>query len=114
MSCLPAALEKPSGRKTFRRRAEAAERRESAPPHARSSTVPRYYFNLCSEEGEVTDVMGEPCADDLAALSIAFRKAGDIVQNRLFRNTAIEEAWIEVEDETERTILTLPLRSAAY
>ena len=76
--------------------------------------MPLYYFNLCSDEDEVTDLVGKPCANDIDALTAALRVAGDVVQNRLFKNSAIGEAWIEVEDEQARTVLTLPIRAAAY
>jgi len=80
----------------------------------RWNRVAHYYFNLCSDEEEVTDLVGKACEDDVAALGAALRMAGDVIQNRLFRNTAIEDGWIEVEDEQQRTVLTLPLRAAAY
>jgi hypothetical protein len=76
--------------------------------------VPRYYFNVCCEEAEVTDVVGTSCADDLAALEAALRIASEVVQTRLFRNQAIEDGCVVVEDEADREVLTLPLRAAAY
>ena len=76
--------------------------------------MPRYYFNLCSEEAEVTDLVGESCDNDVAALGTALQRAGEVVQKRLFRNESIEEGWIAVEDEAQREVLRLPLRAAAY
>jgi hypothetical protein len=76
--------------------------------------VPRYYFNLCSDEMETTDIVGETCPDDLAALTHALSTASTIVQRRLLANDLPAEGWIEVEDERHQTVLTLPLRAAAY
>ena len=76
--------------------------------------MPRYYFNVCCEEAEVTDVVGTRCNDDLDALQAAFRIASEVVQTRLFRNQPVEEGWISVEDDGDREVLVLPLRAAAY
>jgi hypothetical protein len=75
--------------------------------------VPRYYFNVCSEECETTDLVGEDCADDMAALKEAMRAASEIIQQQLFFNR-VADAWIEVEDEKHREVMRLPLRAAAY
>jgi hypothetical protein len=76
--------------------------------------VPRYYFNVCCDASEATDVVGESCADDLAALSQAMRTASAVVQNRLLANEISLGGWVEVEDERHRPVLRLPLRAAAY
>lgn len=96
------------------RRASSARAWEKLAPFERWKRVAHYYFNLCSDDEELTDVVGQSCEDDVAALEAALRMAGDVIQKRLFRNTAIEEGWIEVEDEQAHTVLTLPLRAAAY
>jgi len=75
--------------------------------------MPRYYFNLCMEESETTDVVGRECADDVAALSEALKEAGEIVRRQLFFNQ-VEDGWVEVEDEQHREVMRLPLRAAAY
>jgi len=75
--------------------------------------MPRYYFNLCMEESEITDVVGHDCADDVAALTEALREAGEVVRRQLFFNK-VEEGWVEVEDEDHREVMRLPLRAAAY
>lgn len=92
----------------------AAAGTEKSPPLARSWRVPRYYFNVCCNESEATDVVGESYSDDLAALEAAFKIAGEVVHSRLFRNEPIGDGWIRVEDEADREVLTLPLRAAAY
>ncbi|HEX4736082.1 MAG TPA: hypothetical protein VH331_00815 [Allosphingosinicella sp.] len=77
--------------------------------------MPRYYFNVCCDTSEVTDVVGEACADDIAALSRAFQTASDVVRTRLFAREEIDlGGWVEVEDEKHRPVLRLPLRAAAY
>jgi hypothetical protein len=80
----------------------------------RSAAMPRYYFNVCCDASEVTDLVGEACADDVAALSEAMRAASAIVQNRLLADEISLRGWIEVEDERHRPVLRLPLRAAAY
>jgi hypothetical protein len=81
---------------------------------ARSGPMPRYYFNVCSEASEETDLVGETCADDLAALSHALRTASAVVHNRLVADEISLRGWVEVEDERHRAVLRLPLRAAAY
>ena len=75
--------------------------------------VPRYYFNVCSEEFEEADMVGEHCLNDLEALKEALRQASAIVEQQLFFNKVVD-AWIEVEDEDHREVMRLPLRAAAY
>ena len=81
---------------------------------ARLVDVPRYYFNVCCDDYEETDLVGEACPDDLAALSGAMRAASAVVQRRLLMNAPTQCGWIEVEDESHRPVLKLPLRAAAY
>jgi hypothetical protein len=76
--------------------------------------VPRYFFNLCSDEYEETDLIGKACPDDLAALGEALAKASSILQQRLLAERFCNSGSIEVEDEESRCVLRLPLRAAAY
>jgi hypothetical protein len=76
--------------------------------------MPRYYFNVCCESYEATDVVGEACPDDMAALSRALKRACEVVQQRLIPSDFSADGWIEVEDEQHREVLKLPLRAAAY
>lgn len=87
---------------------------ESSPGLRVQSPMPRYYFNLCCEEFETTDIVGETCSDDVDALSGAFRAASAVIRKRLLADQPAPEGWIEVEDERHRPILKLPLRAAAY
>lgn len=75
--------------------------------------MPRYYFNICSDEFEETDMVGEHCPDDVAALKEALRAASELVQQQLLFNK-VTDAWIEVEDEDHREVMRLPIRAAAY
>ena len=75
--------------------------------------MPRYYFNVCCDDYETTDVVGETCADDLAALSLAMRTACSVVQRLIPRHFSAN-GFVEVEDEQHRPVLKLPLRAAAY
>ena len=76
--------------------------------------MPRYYFNICTDAFEETDVVGESCPDDVAALGKAFRAASDLVQHRLRSDGHPASGWIEVEDQYHRPVLKLPLTAAAY
>jgi hypothetical protein len=76
--------------------------------------MPRYYFNVCCDTSEVTDVVGETCVDDLAALTHAMRTASKVVRGRLVADEISLGGWVEVEDDRHRPVLRLPLRAAAY
>jgi hypothetical protein len=76
--------------------------------------MPRYYFNVCCDASEVTDLVGESCPNDVAALSQAMRTASAVVRNRLIADEISLGGWVEVEDERHRPVLRLPLRAAAY
>jgi hypothetical protein len=76
--------------------------------------VPRYFFNVCSDGFEETDLVGKRCPDDLAALQEALCTASAVLQRRMSDDGFSPSGAIEVEDERHRTVLTLPLRAAAY
>ena len=76
--------------------------------------MPRYYFNVCCEGFETTDLVGTTCPNDVAALGEALRAASAVARKRLRSNDLPGGGWIEVEDEDHREILRLPLRAAAY
>jgi hypothetical protein len=76
--------------------------------------MPRYYFNICCDDYEATDVVGESCSDDLAALTQAMRTASDVVRQQMLVDRLSAGGWIDVEDERHRPVLRLPLRAAAY
>lgn len=81
---------------------------------ARLSCVPRYYFNVSCQDFESTDVVGECCRDDVAALQGAMRAASAVLKQRLLADGLSPDGWIEVEDERHRRVLRLPLRAACY
>lgn len=76
--------------------------------------MPRYYFNVCCDTFETTDICGETCSDDVAALTEALRRASGIMRKQLRDGGLGPTGWIEVEDERHRSVLRLPLRAAAY
>ena len=76
--------------------------------------VPRFYFNVCCDRFEATDVVGEHCRDESAAHAEALRAARAIVRKQLIAEALPQHGWIEVEDESHRTVLKVPLRSVAY
>ena len=75
--------------------------------------MPRYFFNVCCDEYETTDLVGESCANDVAALKEALGAASAVVRQQLLYNR-IPDGWIAVEDEHHREVMRLPLRAAAY
>ena len=76
--------------------------------------MPRYFFNFTAEGCEEVDLVGKACANDVAALHEALHAASAIMRRRLDSETFCATGTIEVEDEHHRTVLTLPLRAAAY
>ncbi len=76
--------------------------------------MPRYYFNVCCDSYEATDVVGRACPDELGALSEAMKTASEHVRQRLQGSAFAGDGWVEVEDEAHRPVLRLPLRAAAY
>jgi hypothetical protein len=76
--------------------------------------MPRYYFNVRCDSFETTDMVGESCRDDVAALGEALKTASSVVRKRLLADELFAGGWIEVEDEKHRPVLKLPLRAAAY
>jgi len=76
--------------------------------------VPRYYFNVCCDGYETTDVVGRACPDDLGALNDAMQTASELIRQRLQSSAFAADGWVEVEDERHRSVLRLPLRAAAY
>jgi hypothetical protein len=76
--------------------------------------MPRYFFNVCGDGFEETDLVGKTCADDVAALAEALGEASRVLHRRLREEALSDRGTIEIEDERHRPVLTLPLRAAAY
>lgn len=76
--------------------------------------MPRFYFNLCCDRFEATDIVGEHCRDETEARFQALRAARSIVRKRLETSELPQSGWIGVEDEQHREVMRVPLRSAAY
>lgn len=76
--------------------------------------MPRYFFNVRSSGFEETDLVGRTCADDVAALAEALTEASRVLRDLLRQDALSDCGEIEIEDERHRTVLTLPLRAAAY
>jgi hypothetical protein len=80
----------------------------------RYTIVPRYYFNVRCDGSETTDVIGEVCANDVEALTLALKTAGTWLQRAAFTHHSVHDGWIEIEDEQHREVMKLPLLAAAY
>jgi hypothetical protein len=76
--------------------------------------MPRYFFNVRSSGFEETDLVGRTCSDDVAALAEAMGEASRVLRELLQQDALSDSGSIEIEDERHRTVLTLPLRAAAY
>jgi hypothetical protein len=78
------------------------------------SQVPLYYFNVCCDGAETTDLVGEVCANDVEALAHALRTAGGWLHKSAFTHHSVHDGWIGIEDERHREVMKLPLMAAAY
>ena len=76
--------------------------------------MPRYFFNVCGEGFEETDLVGKYCDNDVAALGEALTFAGRVLRQRLAADGLSDQGTIEIEDHRHRRVLSLPLRAAAY
>ncbi|MDB5671731.1 MAG: hypothetical protein JWO25_2690 [Alphaproteobacteria bacterium] len=76
--------------------------------------MPLYFFNIRGDGFDETDVVGKRCKNDVAALSEAMLIASEIVQQRLADLHVAHYGAVDVEDEGHRSVLSLPLRAAAY
>ena len=76
--------------------------------------MPRYYFNVSGDGFETTDLVGQCCPNDVAALQGALRTASAVLHKRLLADELTQAGWIEVEDERHRPVLRLPIRAASY
>lgn len=72
-----------------------------------------YFFNISCDAFDAEDLLGEECPDVEAARSGALAAAGELIRLELERGGFPREGWIDIEDEQHRTVLRLPLRSAA-
>jgi hypothetical protein len=72
-----------------------------------------YYFNIKADTFDAEDLEGEDCSDVETARAEALVAAGELIRSELGRGELPRSGWIEIEDEHHRTVLRLPLRSAA-
>ena len=72
-----------------------------------------YYFNIKADTFDAEDLEGEDCSDLESARGGALMAAGELIRHELCRGGLPRSGWIEVEDEHHRTVLRLPLHSAA-
>ena len=72
-----------------------------------------YFFNVSCDAFDAEDLLGEECSDVEAARSEALIAAGELIRLELQRGGIPRDGWIEIADEQRRTLLRLPLQSAA-
>jgi hypothetical protein len=75
--------------------------------------MPLYFFDIRCDAFDAEDVEGEECTDIGAARAGALRAAGELIRHELARGGLPVSGWIDIADARRRTIMSLPLRSAA-
>ena len=71
-----------------------------------------FYFNIHCDGFQLSDHVGEICADEADARAEACRAARVLIQDELL-NGHVPAGWIEVEDEEHRPVMVVPLSDAA-
>ena len=72
----------------------------------------KYFFHLRGGSADVSDLTGTQC-DDLEAVRLrAYRAAREIIAHEVLGGRLPLGERIEVEDEDQRPVFTLPFRAA--
>lgn len=74
--------------------------------------MPRYFFNFDNDSAAVADLVGRELPDDEAAKQEAARLAADLGVLHAINGEHPAYDWIEVLDETHRTVVRLPVSAA--
>jgi hypothetical protein len=74
--------------------------------------MPRFFFNIHSDDYDATDLVGDHCRDTRHARAEACRTARDLVRETLALGR-LPDGWIEVEDEEHRPVLVVPFAAVA-
>ena len=76
--------------------------------------MPIFYFNVVGGDLNWTDLAGKYCDSVDRAREEAERLAGEIVSNALLSGNMPPDANIEVEDDSLRPVLELPITRAIH
>jgi hypothetical protein len=71
--------------------------------------MPLYYFNMRGERFEHPDLTGRDLPDAAAARAEAERLAAELIETALVSGEMPPDAYVEVDDEEMRPVLSLPL-----
>ena len=71
--------------------------------------MPTYFFHVRGASFDTPDLVGRQCDGPEAARSEAERMAAELLENARRAGTPPPEAVIEVDDESQRPILALPV-----
>lgn len=75
--------------------------------------MPVYFFNVRGGGIDVPDLTGRLCDDDAAARIEAERLAAEIVETARAAGAPPPDAAVEVDDESLRPLLVLPVAAGA-
>jgi hypothetical protein len=73
--------------------------------------MPAYYFHVRGDRFDLPDLTGRLCDGPEAARTEAERIAAELLENALLSGQLPPDATIEVDDESQRPILALPVRA---
>ena len=72
--------------------------------------MPRFFFNICDDDGSVPDTEGMDCPDIAAAKKEAEESARDLLVHDIRSHQEIDHRRVEVRDEQGKLIATVRLR----
>ncbi|HMC92901.1 MAG TPA: hypothetical protein VKI45_10605 [Allosphingosinicella sp.] len=75
--------------------------------------MPVYFFNVRGDAIDVPDLTGRVCDDDAAARAEAERLAAELVETARAAGAPLPHATVEVDDESLRPLLVLPVAAGA-
>jgi hypothetical protein len=73
--------------------------------------MPAYYFHVRGEDFDLPDLTGRQCASPEAARAEAERMAAELLETALLSGQLPPDAVIEVDDESQRPLLALPVQT---
>ena len=71
--------------------------------------MPTYFFHVRGADFDTPDLIGRECDGPEAARSEAERIAAELLESALLAGNPPPDAVIEVDDESQRPILALPI-----
>jgi hypothetical protein len=75
--------------------------------------MPTYFFNVRGDGIDIPDLTGRVCDDDATARAEAERLAAELAETARAAGAPPPDAAVEVDDESLRPLLVLPLDAGA-